>query len=94
MMRMYTYSLLKKLSPEDERPIEDKEILAWANSKLSMKLTSFQDKKVRSAHPVLEIIEAMKPRTKSRADNLFFSYVVGPGFLLALLLQGQVFCWP
>ena len=64
MMRMYTYSLLKKLSPEgDQRPIEDKEILAWANSKLtSMKLTSFQDKGVRTAQPVLEIIEAMKPR--------------------------------
>ena len=63
MMRMYTYSLLKKLS-QDERPIEDKDILAWANSKLTAEnsMSSFQDKKVRTAKPVLELIDAMKPQ--------------------------------
>ena len=61
-MRMYTYSLLKKLS-QDDRPIEDKEILAWANSKLKdNSISSFQDKKVKTARPVLELIEAMKTR--------------------------------
>ena len=66
LMRKYTFSLLTKLSP-DGKPIEDKEILAWVNQKLQQggksSITSFQDKSIRTAKPVLDLIECMKPHT-------------------------------
>jgi len=68
MMRMYTYSLLKRLNlHEMGKPVEDKDILAWVNARLthsgaSTGISSFQDKRIRTARPVLDLIQAMNPQ--------------------------------
>ena len=65
-MRKYTLSLLMKLSP-DGKPIEDRDILAWANKKLKDgqkdTFSSFQDKKIRKSQPVIDLIDCIKPQT-------------------------------
>merc|ERR1719323_1508735 len=64
LMRAYTLSLLSKLN-EDGTPISEKEIIAWANNRLSeggkdIKLNSFQDKSIKTALPIIDLIDAMK----------------------------------
>jgi len=65
LMRAYTLSLLSKLN-EDGTPISEKEIIAWANNRLSeggkdIKLNSFQDKSIKTALPILHLIDVIKP---------------------------------
>jgi len=63
LMRAYTLSLLRKLKP-DGTPIAEKDILAWANKKLSdagkEPIKSFQDSANRSSLPVVHLINSMR----------------------------------
>lgn len=65
LMRAYTLSLLKQLSP-DGSPIVESEIIAWANERLASKGVSirhFKDKANKDAVPVLHLIDVLKPGT-------------------------------
>jgi len=64
-MRAYTLSLLTKLN-EDGTPIVESEILDWANNKMSdagknISIRSFQDKTIKTALPILHLIDVIKP---------------------------------
>ena len=66
-MRAYTLSLLRKLSP-DGSPIVETEIIEWANQRLKeggrgVTIRHFQDKVNRTALPVINLIDAMRPGT-------------------------------
>jgi len=64
LMRAYTLSLLSKLNEEDSAPVEDKDIISWANAKLaeagkSSSITSFQDKTNKTAIPIIDLVDAI-----------------------------------
>ena len=64
-MRAYTLSLLRKLSP-DGSPIVETEIIEWANQRLKeggrgVTIRHFQDKVNKTALPVINLIDAMRP---------------------------------
>jgi len=64
LMKKYTLSLLAKLSP-DGTPIVESEILTWANQRLEdagkeLKVKNFQDPVIKSALPVIHLIDSMK----------------------------------
>lgn len=65
LMRAYTLSLLSQLNT-DGSPIVESEIINWVNSRLSeggkdISITSFQDKTIKTALPVLHLIDVIKP---------------------------------
>merc|ERR1711936_1064254 len=66
LMRAYTLSLLSRLNP-DGTPIVESEILAWANKRLKeeekeeVEIRSFQDKSIKTAVPILRLVDAIKP---------------------------------
>merc|ERR1719516_803707 len=65
LMRAYTLSLLSKLN-EDGTPIVESEIISWANNKLAeagknISIRSFQDKSIKTALPILHLIDVIKP---------------------------------
>jgi len=67
LMRAYTLSLLRKLSP-DGTPIVETEIIEWANQRLNeggrgVTIRHFQDKVNKTALPVINLIDAMRPGT-------------------------------
>lgn len=64
-MRAYTLSVLSQLA-NTGNPIIEKEIVSWANNKLSAagkttSLRSFQDSAVADGHIVLDLIDSIKP---------------------------------
>ena len=65
-MRAYTLALLSRLNP-DGTPIVESEILAWANKRLKeeekeeVEIRSFQDKSIKTAVPILRLVDAIKP---------------------------------
>lgn len=64
LMRAYTLSLLRKLSP-DGSPIVETEIIEWANQRLKeggrgVTIRHFQDKANKTALPVINLIDAMR----------------------------------
>ena len=65
LMRAYTLSLLSQLNT-DETPIVESEIITWANTRLAeggkdVSINSFQDKTIKTALPILHLIDVMKP---------------------------------
>ena len=66
LMRAYTLALLSRLNP-DGTPIVESEILAWANKRLKeeekeeVEIRSFQDKSIKTAVPILRLVDAIKP---------------------------------
>ena len=65
LMRAYTLSLLSKLN-DDGTPIVESEIIVWANNKLAeagknISIRSFQDKSIKTALPILHLIDVIKP---------------------------------
>lgn len=66
-MRAYTLSILTQLANTGS-PIVEKEIVTWANAKLtaagkSTQLKSFQDSSLKDARVVIDLIDAIKPGT-------------------------------
>ena len=68
LMRAYTLSLLSRLNPGGT-PIVESEIITWANNRLEASgktectIKSFQDKTLRDAVPILELVDCIKPQT-------------------------------
>merc|ERR1712013_44986 len=67
LMRAYTLSLLAKLSA-DGKPVKEAEIIEWTNNKLSeggksTQIRDFKDKANRTALPIIDIVDIMKPGT-------------------------------
>ncbi|XP_040566376.1 fimbrin isoform X2 [Lepeophtheirus salmonis] len=67
LMRKYTLSLLAKLSP-DGKPMAESQILSWANQKLAesdknVVIYSFQDSSIKTALPIIHLIDALRPGT-------------------------------
>merc|ERR1711970_1265608 len=65
LMRAYTLSLLSQLN-SDGTPIVESEIISWANQRLadggkSISIKGFQDKTNKTALPIINLIEVMKP---------------------------------
>merc|ERR1712241_1449046 len=65
LMRAYTLHLLSELA-QDGKPIEEKEIITWANTRLSeggkdVSLSSFKDKTIKTGLPILHLVEVIKP---------------------------------
>ena len=66
LMRAYTLALLSRLNP-DGTPIVESEIIAWANNRLKdggksdVEIKSFQDKTLKDAIPILQLIDTIKP---------------------------------
>jgi len=65
LMRAYTLSILSKLA-DSGNPIIEKEIVQWANKKLSSALKtsnirSFQDSSIANAKVVIDLVDAIKP---------------------------------
>lgn len=83
LMRAYTLSILSQLT-ESDSPIVEKEIVMWANKKLSdagksSKLRSFQDSSIADAKVVIDLIDSIKSgsinydlvkSTGNKEDNL------------------------
>lgn len=64
-MRAYTLTILSKLAHSGS-PIVEKEIVQWANNKLSSAgksscIKSFQDSTIASGKQVIDLIDAIKP---------------------------------
>jgi len=68
MMRAYTISILERMSGGGNR-IVDKDIIDWANGKLSGKarISGFKDNSLSNAMPIAYLIEAIRP------DSIDFS---------------------
>ena len=68
LMRAYTLSLLSKLNPGGT-PVVESEIITWANSRLEANgktectIKSFQDKSLKDATPILELVDCIKPNS-------------------------------
>jgi len=67
LMRAYTLSLLAQLGG-DGKPIEEKEIIAWTNTKLSdggksTQIKNFQDPANKNAMPIIDLIDTCAPGT-------------------------------
>lgn len=65
LMRAYTLTILSKLAHSGS-PIVEKEIVQWANKKLSSagkssSIKSFQDSSIASGKQVIDLIDAIKP---------------------------------
>ncbi|KAL8574355.1 hypothetical protein ACOMHN_057347 [Nucella lapillus] len=62
LMRAYTLAILSKIA-ENNKPIQDNEIITWVNSKLKKedRISSFQDRKLRDGVIVGSVIESIKP---------------------------------
>jgi len=65
LMRAYTLSLLSQLN-SDGTPIVESEIISWANTRLeqagkNISIKSFQDKKIKTALPLIHLIDIMNP---------------------------------
>jgi len=65
LMRAHTLQILQALSGSS-KPIEDKEIIAWANQRLSSGKgyqleNGFKDPKMRSARPIIDIVDLLQP---------------------------------
>uniref|UniRef100_A0A1W7R9Y3 Plastin-2 n=1 Tax=Hadrurus spadix TaxID=141984 RepID=A0A1W7R9Y3_9SCOR len=76
LMRAYTLSILTQLA-NTGHPIVEKEIVEWVNSKLkeagkTSYIKNFQDPAIATAHPVIDLIDAIKP------DSINYSQVL-PG---------------
>lgn len=64
-MRAYTLTILSKLA-QSGNPIVEKEIVQWANKKLSSagktsSIKSFQDSSIATGKQVIDLIDAIKP---------------------------------
>ena len=65
LMRSYTLSVLSTLTQSSNNKVE-REIITWVNNKLESagkgsRISSFQDSKIASALPVIDLIDAIKP---------------------------------
>lgn len=65
LMRAYTLTILSKLA-QSGNPIVEKEIVQWANKKLSSagktsSIKSFQDSSIATGKQVIDLIDAIKP---------------------------------
>ncbi|XP_063703852.1 plastin-1 isoform X2 [Culicoides brevitarsis] len=65
LMRAYTLTILSKLA-QSGNPIVEKEIVQWANNKLSSagkssSIKSFQDSSIATGKQVIDLIDAIKP---------------------------------
>ncbi|RWS15833.1 plastin-2-like protein [Dinothrombium tinctorium] len=69
LMRAYTLTILTQLasnSKGDLHPIAEKEIVEWVNNKLkeagkSTSIKNFQDPLISTSHPVVDLIDSIKP---------------------------------
>ncbi|KAI1289981.1 Plastin-1 [Halotydeus destructor] len=70
LMRAYTLSILTQLAQSDSSQeghvVVEKEIVEWANNKLkeagkSSSIRNFQDSSIATAHPVIDLVDAIKP---------------------------------
>ena len=67
-MRSYTLTLLSRLNTTTELPVVESEIVQWSNQRLetrgeNLTIRHFQDKKIRTSRPILELIESLQPDT-------------------------------
>ena len=68
LMRAYTLALLSRLNP-DGTPIVESEIIAWANNRLKeggkgdVEIKSFQDKSLKDAIPILQLVDTITPNS-------------------------------
>ena len=79
LMRSFTLSLLSRLNTSSAAPVVESEIVQWTNTRLEDSgadpIRHFQDKKIRTGLPVLQLIEAIQPGTLdwenvARGENL------------------------
>jgi len=62
MMRGYSVKVLKELG--DGKPVEDKDILAWVNTKIPENpIKSFKDATITTSLPIYRLINAIAPNT-------------------------------
>ena len=66
-MRSYTLSLLSRLNTSSGDPVMESEIVQWTNTRLQASgaetIRHFQEKKIRTGLPILQLIEAIQPGT-------------------------------
>ena len=65
-MRSYTLSVLSSLNQNSSNAKVEQEIIKWVNEKLEScgketKINSFQDSKIATARPIIDLIDAIKP---------------------------------
>jgi len=68
LMRAYTLSILTKLAGQDGHSIVEKEIVAWANNKLSAankksRISGFNDPSISDSLAVVDLVDACKPQS-------------------------------
>uniref|UniRef100_A0A2I9LPF2 Plastin-2 n=1 Tax=Centruroides hentzi TaxID=88313 RepID=A0A2I9LPF2_9SCOR len=73
LMRAYTLNILTQLA-NTGHPLVEKEIVDWVNNKIKSAgknsfIKSFQDSSIATAHPVIDLIDAIKP------DSINYSQV-------------------
>ena len=67
LMRSYTLSVLSSLNQNTSNAKVEQEIIRWVNEKLEStgkaesKINSFQDSKIATARPIIDLIDAIKP---------------------------------
>jgi len=66
LMRSYTLSVLSSLNQSASNANVEQEIVQWVNTKLESaqkdsKIHSFQDSKIATAKPIIDLIDAIKP---------------------------------
>ena len=67
LMRSYTLSVLSSLNQSTSNAKVEQEIIKWVNEKLESsgksenKIHSFQDSKISTAKPIIDLIDAIKP---------------------------------
>ena len=67
LMRSYTLSVLSTLNQSTSNAKVEQEIIKWVNDKLEScgkaesKINSFQDSKISTAKPIIDLIDAIKP---------------------------------
>ncbi|RWS31284.1 Plastin-2-like protein [Leptotrombidium deliense] len=80
LMRAYTLSILTQLASgqdgNERHPIVEKEIVDWVNTKLkeagkSTSIKNFQDSVISTSHPVIDLIDSIKP------GSINYSQVLG-----------------
>ena len=65
-MRSYTLSVLSSLQNQSSNANVEKEIIKWVNTRLEdagkdSTINSFQDSKIATAKPIIDLIDAIKP---------------------------------
>merc|ERR1712012_401631 len=65
-MRSYTLSVLSSLQNQSSNANVEKEIIKWVNTRLEdagkdSTINSFQDSKISTAKPIIDLIDAIKP---------------------------------